>query len=228
MSGPIRIPDGVAGPLVRTSIGRAMRTGLAGVWVRGALPGHGAVVASCHRSWWDGYVLGGLAGAAGTTSATMMTSHQLAAFPFLRLAGAVPPTALRTLATRAATGHWAVLFPEGALRPVGAPLDSVHGGAAWVAGRAGVAVHPAAIRVAVRGGRAPEALVRFGAALTPQDAGGLLTEAMAGELEALEQDIAAADPEHDVPGYRALLRTPLARPTSPGAASRMLSWLTRT
>lgn len=49
---------------------------------------------------------------------------------------------------------------------------------------------------------------------------------MTHELQTLERDIAGADPEADVPGYRALLRTPLARPTEPGIASRLLAALT--
>ena len=82
------VPAPLGRAVVMRSVGRSLRTTFGTIAVAGELPRGGAVIASTHGSWWDGYVLGALAGAVGRRSAVMMTSERLAAFPFLRLAGA--------------------------------------------------------------------------------------------------------------------------------------------
>lgn len=64
-----------------------MRGSLGGVWVRGPLPGGGAVLAPNHHSWWDGYVLREVALACSQPFSVLMTGRQLARFPFLRRVG---------------------------------------------------------------------------------------------------------------------------------------------
>lgn len=225
------MPEPFARRIVLHSIGRSLRGQLAAIAVGGSLPRGGAVVASNHGSWWDGYLLGALAGVVGQRSAIMMTSRQLARFPFLRLVGAVGTDGARSLVRTARDGHWAVVFPEGSMQ-AGRTLAPLRPGAVWIARTARVPLVPVAVRVVVRGGPQPEAIVRFGAPIdvrafpTHDDAETALAAALTRELARLDDDVEAADPEHDVPGYRVAKRGAAGRRDDVGLAVRALARLT--
>ncbi|PWD51003.1 1-acyl-sn-glycerol-3-phosphate acyltransferase [Serinibacter arcticus] len=225
---PALMPEWLARWFVLRSIGRSLRHSLASVAVAGELPRRGAVIAANHGSWWDGYLLGGLAGAVGRRSSTMMTAHQLATFPFLRLVGAVGTDGSRALVRSATDGRWVVVFPEGDLQ-AGPALAPLHPGAAWIARTAGVPLVPVAVRFVLRGAPQPEAVVRFGepidvATLRAPEATVVLAARLEAELERLDADLAAADPEHDLVGYRVLLRGSAGRRDDVGLQVRALAW----
>ncbi|GMA32858.1 lysophospholipid acyltransferase family protein [Litorihabitans aurantiacus] len=232
---PQLFPDALGRALVAHSVGRSLRRSFDSIAVAGDLPRGGAVLASTHSSWWDGYVLAALAGAVGTRPAVMMTARRLAAFPFLRLVGAVDTGGARDLVRAAAAGRWAVVFPEGELQPRGR-LAPLHPGAAWVARTAGAPLVPVALAVVTRGAPQPEVLVRMGQPLstgprgtTSSDVAALTTalaERLRQESARLADDVAAAHPEHPVPGYRVLLHGTSRRRDSVGWAVRALAWLT--
>lgn len=207
--------------LVRSAV-RDVRTGLLSIAVTGAPPTGGAVLAANHGSWWDAYLIGLFARNVGSDVAVMMGDEQLQRFPFLRLVGAVPPRALRTLVARASAGDWALIFPEGELR-AGRGLSALHPGAEWVAERAGVPLVPVAIRVILRGAAKPEAFIRFGAAVRPEQLGA----ALASMLDELDRALDAADPARPLPGYRVVFDAQRFRRDRVGIAGRMLAYLTR-
>lgn len=224
------VPAPLGRAVVMRSVGRSLRTSFSTIAVAGELPRGGAVIASTHGSWWDGYVLGALAGAVGRRSAVMMTSERLAAFPFLRLAGATGTDGSRALARAAAAGRWAVLFPEGEIQP-GRTVAPLHPGAAWVARTARVPLVPAVVRVVVRGAPQPEVLVRVGApidagAQDPRATTALLAERLRTEVAALDADVAVAHPERPLPGYRVLKHGTAPRRDSVGWQVRIFAWLT--
>ncbi|NYF12361.1 1-acyl-sn-glycerol-3-phosphate acyltransferase [Pseudoclavibacter sp. JAI123] len=207
--------------LVRSAV-RDVRTGLLSIAVTGQPPSGGAVLAANHGSWWDAYLIGLYARNTGFDVAVMMGDEQLRRFPFLRLVGAVPPRAVRTLAARARAGDWSLIFPEGELR-AGRGLASLHPGAEWVAARAEVPLVPVAIRVVMRGAAKPEAFVRFGAPVRPEQ----LAAALGSMLEELDRALDAADPARPLPGYRIVFDAQRFRRDRVGFAGRMLAFLTR-
>lgn len=214
------------------SVGRDLRRGLARVAIAGEPPRTGAVLAPSHVSWWDGYLLTGMAGLVGRTGSVMMARPQLDAFPYLRLVGARPPSAVPALARDAATGRWVVVFPEGEIRAPGAPFPTLHDGAAWVARRASVPLVPVALRVLQRGRRTPEAFLRFAASLdaaSPNLRGttAQLAHALRLAEERLDADVAGTPPD-DVPrGYRVVLHGHDGAPRETSPASRLLAAMTR-
>ncbi|GBF07160.1 phospholipid/glycerol acyltransferase [Deinococcus aerius] len=215
------IPFDWAAALLRASIRRSVRTGLGGIWVRGPLPGAGAVLAPNHHSWWDGYVLREITWTLGLDYRVLMLGEQLARFPFLRRVGALGVGEVRPAVRAARAGAWVVVFPEGALHPAG-PLREVRPGAAWIARSAGVPLVPVALRVVLRGGQYPEAYLRFGRAVGEA----ALPAALAQELAALDTDLADSDPEAPLAGY---LRVTAGRASASDRVdlpSRALIWLT--
>lgn len=182
--------------LLRASIRRSVRGGLGGVGVRGPLPPGGAVLAANHHSWWDGYVWREVAWAVGADFRVLMTRRQLARFPFLRRVGALDVGELRAALRAARAGAWVAIFPEGGIQPAG-PLREVQPGAAWLAGAAGVPLVPAGLRVVVRGNPQPEAYLRLGAPVAGPD----LAAAISRQLAALDDDLAASDPDRPLAGY---------------------------
>lgn len=193
-------------PLVRWSIRRDLRTHLAGIWVRGALPHGAAVLAPNHVSWWDGYVLAELCWVSRHPAQVMMTDAQLARFPFLRLVGAVGQRDVRAVRRGLRSGGWAVVFPSGEIRPP-AQVGPLQPGAAWLAGKERAALVPVAVRVVLRGAQWPEAFVRVGVPC----AGPELEPALEHVLAALEADLRATPAGTPPAGYRLLM---------PGRASR--------
>ena len=207
--------------LVRSAV-RDVRTGLLSIAVTGQRPSGGAVLAANHGSWWDAYLIGLYARNSGIDVAVMMGDEQLQRFPFLRLVGAVPPRALRLLAERASSGGWALIFPEGELR-AGRGLAALHPGAEGVAQRAGVPMVPVAIRVVLRGAAKPEAFIRFGEPVRPEQ----LAASLGSMLEELDRALDAADPARPLPGYRVVFDAQRFRRDRVGVAGRMLAYLTK-
>lgn len=183
-------------PLLRRSIRQSLRRNLAGLWVRGAWPAGGAVLAPNHHSWWDAYLLGELAASQGQECRFLMSRRQLARFPFLKLVGAADRSALRSLVRSAGQGAWVVLFPEGDIKPQGA-VHAAGPGAAWLAERAGVPLIPVALRVVMRGAQWPEAFVRFGAACAPDT----LQDSLNAVIQALDDDLHSTHPDQPPAGY---------------------------
>lgn len=210
----------LAAGLLRRSIRSSLRRGLAGVWVRGEAPTGGAVLAPNHHSWWDAYLLGGLADGLGQDCRFLMSERQLARFPFLHAVGAADKRELRALLRAARSGAWVVVFPEGAIRPAGR-VGAVQPGAGWLARQAGAALVPVGLRVVMRGGQWPEAFVRFGAACGAADLQGQLNAVLA----ALDADLLAADPDQPPAGYLRWMRGRASLSDEVGLASRLLTRL---
>ncbi|WP_418514481.1 lysophospholipid acyltransferase family protein [Deinococcus sp. RM] len=206
--------------LLSLSIRRSVRGSLGGVWVRGPLPGGGAVLAPNHHSWWDGYVLREVALACGQPFSVLMTARQLARFPFLRRVGALRADEVRAGVRRARAG-WLVVFPEGELHPAG-PLRGVQPGAGWIARHAGVPLVPVALRVVLRGAQFPEGYVRVG----PPVAAAELPDALAALLAELDADLLGSDPEAPLAGYLRLVPGRASRSDRVDWPSRLLAWLT--
>ncbi|PNY82979.1 1-acyl-sn-glycerol-3-phosphate acyltransferase [Deinococcus koreensis] len=213
--------------MLRASVRGSVRRELAGVWLRGPLPGSGpgggAVLAPNHNSWWDGYLLREVAWWAGADFRVLMTGRQLSRFPFLRRLGALYPAEVRPAIRAAQAGAWVAVFPEGMIRPAGA-LDTLQPGAAWIARQSGVPLVPVGIRVVMRGARKPEAYLRVGPAARP----GELAQGIEAELRALDAELAASDPEQPLAGYLRVSGKPAqgGPDTRPDWASRLLTLVT--
>lgn len=205
--------------MLRRNIRQSVRHELAGVWVTGPVPTDGAVLAPNHHSWWDGYLLAELAWQLAQPIRIMMTEVQLARFPFLRLLGAMNEREVRGLIRAAQAGAWAIVFPEGAIRPQGT-VGLTEAGAAWVAGRAQVPLVPVALRVVMRGAQWPEAFVRFG----PPCPGDSLPAALNELLAQLDADLARTSPDHPPSGYLRWVQGQASTHDEVSLASR---WLTR-
>ncbi|AFZ68069.1 lysophospholipid acyltransferase family protein [Deinococcus peraridilitoris] len=183
----------------RTLIRRTVRRDLRGVWLRGALPPGGAVLALNHHSWWDGYVLAEVCWTFGRRPSVLMNDEQLARFAFFRALGVLGTRELRPAVRRARAGEWLWIFPEGRLTP-GPAVVELQPGAAWLARAAGVPLVPVALRVVLRGHQHPEAYLRIG---TPTAD---LTRGLASELSLLDQELTGSDPEWPLAGYLQLTR----------------------
>ncbi|MFC4454369.1 lysophospholipid acyltransferase family protein [Deinococcus sonorensis] len=203
------------------SVRRAVQGGLAGVWVRGPLPGGGAVLAPSHHSWWDGYVLYECSRQLGQPYTVLMSEPQLTRYPFLRRLGAVGAQELRPALRTARAGHWVVVFPEGQLRPA-AGLAGLLPGAGWLAQRARVPLVPVALRVVLRGQQWPEAYLSFGAPVPAAE----LPDALGGLLTTLDHDLQTSDPEAPLAGYLCLSRGRLSQQQRLDLPSRALARLT--
>lgn len=210
-----------AAALLRANIRRSVHTDLRGVWVRGPLPGGGAVLAPNHHSWWDGYVLREVTWVLGLDYRVMMLEDQLAHFPFLRRLGALGTRNLREAVRAAQSGAWVVVFPEGALHPAG-PIRGVQPGAAWIARTAGVPLVPVALRVVLRGAQHPEAYARFGRAV----GGAELGEVLSRELAALDAELLEGDPESPLAGYLRLSGGRTSAQERLDLPGRVLAWVT--
>lgn len=207
--------------LLSSVVRRSVRTGLAGVWLRGPLPpAGGAVLAPSHQSWWDGYLLRELCLECGQEFHVLMDSAQLGRFPYLRRIGALPERSLRPALRALQGGTWLVVFPEGRLSHPGPP-GPLRPGAGWLARKAGVPLVPVAVRVALRGQQLPEAYLRCGPAVQPEG----LAEALDGLVARQDAELREGDPERPPAGYLRLSggrRSQSERLDLPG---RLLGWL---
>ncbi|AWN24146.1 1-acyl-sn-glycerol-3-phosphate acyltransferase [Deinococcus irradiatisoli] len=207
---------------LRSTIRRSVRQSLRGLWVRGDVPLGAAVLAPSHHSWWDGYALRELAWQLGQPFQVLMTERQLENFPFLRLAGALGDREVRPALRALQQDCWVVVFPEGQLEAPGT-LRRVQPGAAWLAHKSGAALYPVALRVVLRGQPQPEAYLRFG----PPVAGPDLPAALKRELELLDAELLASDPEEPLAGYLRWVGRAAFHADPPNLAARWLARLTR-
>lgn len=216
------------GGTVRVGLYQLVRRNLRGVWVRGELPVAPAVWISNHHSWWDFFVAAAaLREAGGPPAGVLMDPENIANRDFYRVgAAAVGTDQLRAAVELIGAGHVLVVFPEGQLRPAG-PLGPTRTGADWLARQAGVPLFPVAIRVVLRGQQAAEAYMNIGESRPatprrprgdppgrPGELGGLgesgagddpAGQALATLLAGLDTELARADPEQPLPGFRRLM-----------------------
>lgn len=180
-------------------MGRSLRRGLHGVYVRGAwdtLPPGGVLLAANHHTWWDLYLSWLIGQKLRRPIGGLIQPETLRQFPFFRLLGAVPTTELRSALRRLGRGELFIVFPEGELRPAG-PVGALGPGLAFLAERARVPVYPVAIRAVMRGAERPEVFLALGAPVEPAAVGAALT----GLLAELEAELGRSDPERPPPGF---------------------------
>ena len=196
----------------RSAMLRAMRltvrSGLAGVWVRGRLPAGPLVWAANHHSWWDPFIAGELLTAAGRRMVLLAGTGNVQRYRFARRIGVIGTDELRAALTAVRSGAVLVVYPEGQLLSAGPP-GSLAAGAAWTAARAPARLTSAAVRVLMRGHQYPEAYVVF----SEVDADGARSEVTARLRERLSEDLrdldrlsANAGPRQPLPGFSLAVR----------------------
>jgi hypothetical protein len=201
---------------MRQAMEFVVRAGLRGVWLRGRLPDRPFVWAGNHHSWWDPFLAMVLLRRLGRQSSVLMLQQNLQRYPFARQLGVFGTGEHRRGLAYLRSGRVVVIYPEGELRPAGAPGE-LAGGAAWYAVRAGVPLCGAATRVLMRGQQAPEAYVSvIEVGGEPASAGGSSTGTvdkltgklamlLAGQLDEIEQVNATTEPRLALPGFTELV-----------------------
>ena len=196
--------DGV----LRAAMDRTLRRGVAGVWVRGAVPAGPAVWAGNHHSWWDPFVAAAALRRAGAGMALLVSPSNLDAYRFARHVGAFPADRPRHGLAALRDGRSLVVYPEGRLRAAGPP-GPLAPGAAWFARQAGVPLVAAAVRVLPRGGQWPQAYLEWrqvaagrSVELATEELGDTLTGLLAG----IDSVAAEVDPALPLPGFRLAVR----------------------
>jgi 1-acyl-sn-glycerol-3-phosphate acyltransferase len=191
-----------------TALRVTVRAGLAGVWVRGRLPGGPVVWAANHHSWWDPFIAGALLAAADRRIVLLADPANVRQYRFARRIGVVGTDELRTALAAVRGDAVLVVYPEGRLLPFGPPGPLARG-AAWAAARAPARLCSVAVRVLIRGGQYPEAYVVFGEvgpdgplqAVTEQ-----LRERLRQDLHDLDCLSAHTDPRRPLPGFARVVR----------------------
>ncbi len=191
-----------------TALRLTVRAGLAGVWVRGRLPGGPVVWAANHHSWWDPFIAGELLTGVGRHMVLLADPANVRQYRFARRIGVVGTDELRTALTAVRGGAALVIYPEGRLLPAGPP-GPLAGGAAWSAARAPARLCSVAVRVLMRGGQYPEAYVTVGEigldgplpAVTER-----LRERLRQDLYDLDNLSAHSDPRRPLPGFARVVR----------------------
>jgi len=180
-------------------IRRSLRRGLHGVYARGAwdaLPSGGVLLAANHHSWWDPYLAWLIGQRLERPLSGPMRAETVARFPFFRPHGALTTSEVREALRRLRRGEVLIVFPEGALRAAGR-VGGLEPGLAFFAERAGVPVYPVALRVTVRGAEHPEAFLLLGDPIPAPE----VQAALNALLDTLDAELAAADPEAQLPGF---------------------------
>ncbi|BCJ39255.1 hypothetical protein Athai_67580 [Actinocatenispora thailandica] len=190
--------------VLRATMDRVLRRGLGAVWVRGGLPPGPVVWAANHHSWWDPFVAAGLVRRAGRQPALLMDQASLNRYPFARRVGGFGtdelPSGIRSLRA----GRVLVIYPEGRLTAPGPP-GRLAAGAGWYARHAPARLLVAATRVALRGEQRPSAYVTLTELAVDGDVEAVtaaLSEALRGQLSALDTALAEHDPRLALPGFR--------------------------
>jgi len=190
------VSDPVAAAL-RLGLRRLVRRGLRGIWLRGTLPDPPFVWAANHHSWWDPFVAAAILG--DRPAGVLIAEENLRRYPFAARLGAVSAREPRRGLGLLRSGRVLVIYPEGALRPAGAP-GPLHRGAAWYARQVPAPLCAAAVRVVVRGHQVPEAYVSLSTVDCPVT--GLLGDRLGAQLSQVDGLIARTDPHTPLPGFR--------------------------
>lgn len=200
-----------------------VRRGLAGVWVRGAIPEGPVVLAANHHSWWDPFVALELAAQARRRVVLLMDPASLRRYRFARGVGAIGTDEVRAGLAALRDGAVLVVYPEARLLPAGAP-GPLAGGASWFARRGPSGLCSGAVRVLLRGGQFGEAYVVLSEVPVSGDGDlvtRLLREQLRRDLAELDRLNAAGDPREPLPGLRRAVRA------RRGWDERVDSWLGR-
>jgi hypothetical protein len=183
-----------------------VRSGLAGVWVRGQLP-------------------------AGPGRRTVLLADvaNVAQYRFARRIGAIGTDELRTALTALRGGAVLVIYPEGELLPAGPP-GPLAPGAAWAAVRAPARLCPVAVRVLMRGRQHAEAYVSItevGVAGSPAGITERLRTRLHEDLAGLDRLNAQTKPGQPLPGFTLAVRGRRSWDERVDAARGMLPWSPR-
>jgi hypothetical protein len=193
---PRNLVERGTGAALRAGLDQLVRRNLRGVWVRGDLPLGGAVWATNHHSWWEFFVAASALRTTGRSDVgVLMDPANMGSRSLFGTIGVVGTDALRSALDLLRSGVVLVVFPEGELRAPG-PLGPTRRGARWLADHAGVPLLPVATRVVLRGHQAAEAYV---------DVGRPEADDLAARLAELDREIATADPNVALPGFRPVI-----------------------
>jgi 1-acyl-sn-glycerol-3-phosphate acyltransferase len=201
------MPD-VRRPAMLAALRLTVRSGLAGVWVRGRLPAGPVVWAANHHSWWDPFIAGELLAGAGRGMVLLADAANVRRYRSARRIGAVGTDELRTALAAVRRGAVLVVYPEGQLLPSGRP-GALAPGAAWFAARAPARLCSVAVRVLLRGGQYPEAYVTFsevGAGGPPAEVTDRLRERLREDLAGVDRLGTQADARQPLPGFTRVVR----------------------
>jgi 1-acyl-sn-glycerol-3-phosphate acyltransferase len=202
--------DGVS----RAAMDRTLRRGVAGVWVRGAVPAGPAVWAGNHHSWWDPFVAAAALRRAGSGMALLVSPSNLDAYRFARHVGAFPADRPREGLAALRAGRSLVVYPEGRLGPAGPPGPLARG-ASWFARKAAVPLVATAVRVLPRGGQWPQVYLHLREvdvaaggrpAGSDERATGELWDTLAALLAGIDSAAGEVDPALPLPGFRLAVR----------------------
>ena len=185
-----------------------IRSGLAGVWVRGEIPAGPTVLAANHHSWWDPMIALELLAQQRRRGAVLMDAGNLGRYRFARHLGAVAADEPRSALAALRDGAVLLLYPEARLLPAGPPAP-LAAGASWFAQQAPARLCSAAVRVVLRGGQHGEAYVvvsEVDTAGTRAAVTGRLHQRLRHDLAELDQLNARADPRAPLPGLRRAVR----------------------
>lgn len=203
-----------------------VRSGLAGVWVRGRLPAGPVIWAANHHSWWDPFIAGELLAGAGRRMTLLADPANIGRYRFARSIGAVGTGELRTALATVRDGAVLVVYPEGRLLPPG-QLGPLAPGAAWCASRAPARLCSVAVRVLLRGGQYPEAYVVFsevGADGRPAEVTERLRERLREDLAGVDRLGTQADSRQPLPGFTRVVRGRRSWDERIDAARGLLAW----
>lgn len=185
-----------------------VRSGLAGIWVRGQIPAGPTVLAANHHSWWDPFVAVEVATQARRRTILLMDASQLRRYRFARHLGVIGTDELRSGLGVLRDGGILLLYPEGRLLPAGTPAP-LAAGASWFARQAPARLCSAAVRVLLRGGQFGEAYVVLSeveATGTREAVTRRLSDQLRHDLAELDRLNATADPRQPLPGlHRAVI-----------------------
>jgi hypothetical protein len=195
-------------PAMLAALRLTVRSGLAGVWVRGRLPAGPVIWAANHHSWWDPFIAGELLAGGGRRMALLADAASVRRYGFARHVGAVGTDEVRTALAAVRGGAVLVVYPEGRLLPPGQP-GPLAPGAAWCAGQSPARLCSVAVRVLLRGGQYPEAYVAFsevGAAGRPAAVTERLRARLREDLADVDGLGRQADSRQPLPGFTRVVR----------------------
>jgi hypothetical protein len=203
-----------------------VRSGLAGVWVRGRLPAGPVVWAANHHSWWDPFIAGELLAGAGRRMVLLADAASVRRYRFARRIGAVGTDELRTALAAVRDGAALVIYPERRLLAPGGP-GPLAPGAAWCAAQASARLCSVAVRVLIRGGQYPEAYVVFSEVGTdgrPAEITVRLRERLREDLADVDRLAARADSRQPLPGFIPVVRGRRSWDERIDVARGLLAW----